>query len=65
MISRSMKNTKHIFLATLLILSGVLPSAGQQGMLTAWFVDGYHGGIYGHYPKNWYTKMNELFKSKM
>ena len=50
-----MKNTKNIFLATLLILSGVLPSAGQQGMLTAWFVDGYHGGIYGHYPKNWYT----------
>jgi len=22
----------------------------------AWFVDGYHGGIYGHYPVEWYTR---------
>ena len=21
----------------------------------SWFVDGFHGGIYGHYPKPWYT----------
>ena len=26
------------------------------GRRQAWFVDGYHGGIWGHYPKQWYTK---------
>lgn len=50
-----MKRAKHIILAAWLIVSGILPTTGQQRALTAWFVDGYHGGIYGHYPKGWYT----------
>lgn len=46
---------RRILLALLAVCQSVLPGCGQQGMLTAWFVDGYHGGIYGHYPKEWYT----------
>jgi len=51
----TVKRNGQIFLAILFLLLCVLPSAGQQEIRTAWFVDGYHGGIYGHYPKNWYT----------
>lgn len=27
-----------------------------QAMADSWFADGYHGGIYGHYPVRWYTQ---------
>lgn len=39
----------------LLLIYCCCPCFGQQTTLTAWFVDGYHGGVYGHYPKQWYT----------
>ncbi|MGI6242237.1 MAG: glycoside hydrolase family 38 C-terminal domain-containing protein [Prevotella sp.] len=35
-----------------LILTFALPTSGQQN----YFVDGFHGGIYGHYPVEWYTQ---------
>lgn len=31
-------------------------AGGPGGGKDAWFVDGYHGGIYGHYPVGWYTR---------
>src|SRR6185503_10354966 len=40
---------RSIFIAFLLAL--VVRSSGQ----TAWFIDGYHGGIYGHIP-SWQTR---------
>lgn len=45
-----MKNTAVIILFTLFISCGKLFSQQQ-----AYFVDGYHGGIYGHYPM-WVTQ---------
>lgn len=42
--------TKCITLVWLLMLHAAVASA------QAWFVDGYHGGIYGHYPVAWYTR---------
>ena len=49
------KRASRILVSSLLVLLGTLPCVSQQEMQTAWFVDGYHGGIYGHYPKSWYT----------
>ena len=36
----------------MILLCMLLPSAAQQ----AYFADGFHGGIYGHYPVNTYTQ---------
>lgn len=33
-----------------MILGGCLSGAAAMAQTKAWFVDGYHGGIYGHYP---------------
>ena len=30
--------------------------ANHASAQTAFFVDGFHGGIYGHYPLDWYTQ---------
>ena len=40
------------WLLSLLLLAQTVPMVAQQ----AWFVDGFHGGIYGHYPREWYTQ---------
>lgn len=42
---------KHSICTLLLLLTATRLSAQQ-----AWFVDGFHGGIYGHYPVEWKTK---------
>ena len=45
-----------VFIALLLVFAG--RSAGQTARSTgqtAWFIDGYHGGIYGHIP-SWQTR---------
>lgn len=39
-------------ICTLLLLLAAIRLSAQQ----AWFVDGFHGGIYGHYPVEWKTK---------
>ena len=38
---------KSAILTILLLIVSLTPTISQ----TAWFTDGYHGGIYGHYPK--------------
>lgn len=42
-----------IVCTALLLLSFVVPASAQQRV---YFVDGYHGGIYGHYPIEWKTR---------
>ena len=43
---------KKVLLGALLLLG--TPLAAQQHQ--AYFADGYHGGIYGHYPVRWKTR---------
>ena len=45
-------NTKKTILLFSLLVSMVI--CGQHR--ANYFVDGYHGGIYGHYPLSWYTQ---------
>ena len=52
---RSCRNriTVRTIAAALLLMAGSSAYATQP---QAWFVDGYHGGIYGHYPVEWKTR---------
>jgi alpha-mannosidase len=46
-------------LISLMLVSGVAASSFAQ---TAWYIDGYHGGIWGHYP-DWNTRfMADMLK---
>lgn len=45
---RSCRVALLLFLAPLLLMAGVAQASAQ-----AWFVDGYHGGIWGHYPEGY------------
>jgi alpha-mannosidase len=46
-------------LISLMLISGVTVSSFAQ---TAWYIDGYHGGIWGHYP-DWNTRfMADMLK---
>lgn len=49
---RKQKSITALCLALLLLASGT-PVRSQQRV---YFVDGYHGGIYGHYPVAWKTR---------
>lgn len=49
---RKQKSITALCLALLLLASGT-PVCSQQRV---YFVDGYHGGIYGHYPVAWKTR---------
>lgn len=52
---RSCRNriTVRTIVAALLLTVGSSAYASQP---QAWFVDGYHGGVYGHYPVEWKTR---------
>ena len=39
-----------------LALSSLLITASHTKAQEAFFVDGFHGGVYGHYPVEWYTQ---------
>jgi len=55
-----MENFRKL-LVILIILSPISYCFSQK---TAWFVDGYHGGVYGHFPK-WKTKfMIDMLKEQ-
>ena len=42
---------RHCLICILLMMF-----ANHASAQTAFFVDGFHGGIYGHYPLDWYTQ---------
>ena len=54
---------KVFFLSFVLMAVGMM-SINAQPRQRAWFADGYHGGVYGHYPLEWYTQfmMDQLEK---
>jgi alpha-mannosidase len=53
------KTTTYKLLLVVLMLCGFTLMASAQ---TAWYIDGYHGGIWGHYP-DWNTRfMADMLK---
>lgn len=52
--SRGFRRVGHLLICFFFSIS----LSAQQN----WFVDGYHGGVYGHYPLEWYTQflVNQL-----
>lgn len=47
---------KKALLGLLLLTLSPVASAAAQERRPVYFVDGYHGGIYGHYPVEWKTR---------
>ena len=47
---------KRALLGLLLLTLSPVASAAAQERRPVYFVDGYHGGIYGHYPVEWKTR---------
>lgn len=47
-----MQNKKRLAIALLAVCSSILCGTAQK----AFFVDGFHGGVYGHYPMKTYTR---------
>lgn len=45
----------HSYYSRLLLLTAFTMVVVTSYCQTAWFIDGYHGGVYGHYPK-WKTR---------
>lgn len=43
-------NIKTCFILTASLIMLAFPPVGVEAQ-TAWFIDGYHGGVYGHYPE--------------
>ena len=41
---------------TAIVLLAMLSTAQAQEHRQSYFADGYHGGVYGHYPLDWYTQ---------
>ena len=44
-----------LFFSAACALLVALPALGEPGGARPWFVDGFHGGVYGHYPLEDYT----------
>lgn len=49
-------NKKAIFLSVLLIIIQVFNIKAQKN----YFIDGYHGGVWGHYPKGYTTYISDI-----
>ena len=49
-------NTVILFICTSDIMAQTDVQTAYGNKKDAWFADGYHGGIYGHYPVEWYTR---------
>ncbi|MDN3584510.1 glycoside hydrolase family 38 C-terminal domain-containing protein [Mucilaginibacter flavus] len=55
-----MKISTCKLLIIFLVMSGIAHTAAAQ---TAWYIDGYHGGVWGHYP-DWNTRfMADMLKN--
>lgn len=50
-----MKYVEKKRLVALWLLLWLAMASMAQGGRKAYFADGYHGGVYGHYPLDWYT----------
>ncbi len=46
----------------LFVFTSLVVSAAGLKAHTAWFIDGYHGGIYGHYPPGYTKSLVEQLK---